>query len=83
MGLLRLVFHQPRVPFIVQVFDVQSVICSDVRVYILLFQGRFRNKRTRTVWFPAILKQSSGWLLFLATGEFPALGPGSEAPGGL
>lgn len=69
-------------PFIVQVFDMQAVICSDVRVYILLFQGKFWNKRTCTVWSPAILKQSSVWMLFLATGEFPALGSGSEAPSG-
>lgn len=48
--------------------------------FILLFQGKFRNKRTCTVWFPAILKQSSVWLLFLATGQFPTLGSGSEAP---
>lgn len=34
------------------------------------------------MWSP-IFKRSSVWLLFLASGEFPALGPGGGAPNGL
>lgn len=42
-----------------------------------------KNTEKCTVWSFLILKRSSVWLLCLATGEFPALGPAGEAPNGL
>lgn len=78
------VFHWALAPLIVPVFvNRQTVIRSDTAACVLAVSGEGKKKRTCTVWSPPIFKRSSVWLLFLATGEFPALGPGGGAPNGL
>lgn len=61
----------------------QAVIRLDTEACIFTVLREGCKRRACIMWSGPIFKQSSVWLLFLATGEFPAVGPGGGGPNGL